>query len=248
MQHHVLQSLLEPCPLTYRSTCPAERSRMWEDTGRGRPFLSQLSWGGGEPAATHSMLTELSRTVVNCSTVSLLPSITGGTGKSKWRAKSVTWKHSSCIHQGQVKTKLNSPYTFRLNILSSSPAALVATQVYLPLSVVWAPVTVSVLRSGLILNTKTASYHHYHHLSLDLPAVKSPTFFCFVTLCGEHYLSPVLLVLLMTSPSFNHWMVGVGVPWARQTSWMLSFSRTPISLDSSDPEILGGTERGLPVY
>lgn len=67
-------------PLTYRSTCPAERSRMWEDTGRGRPFLSQLSCGGGEPVATHSMLTELSRTVINFSTVSPLPSITGGTG------------------------------------------------------------------------------------------------------------------------------------------------------------------------
>lgn len=47
----------------------------------------------------------------------------------------------------------------------------------------------------------------------------------------------------MTSPSFNHWMVGVGVPLARQTSWMLSFRRTPISLGSSDPEILGGTKR-----
>lgn len=66
-------------PLTYRSTCPAERSRMWEDTGRGRPFLSQLSWGGGEPVATHAMLIELSWTVVSSSTVSLLPSITGGT-------------------------------------------------------------------------------------------------------------------------------------------------------------------------
>lgn len=82
LQQHVLQTVLEPCPLTYRSTCPAERSRMWEDTGRGRPFLSQLSCGGGEPVATHSMLTELSRTVVNCSTVSLLPSITGGTEKA----------------------------------------------------------------------------------------------------------------------------------------------------------------------
>lgn len=246
MQQHVLQSPLEPCPLTYRSTCPAERSRMWEDTGRGRPFLSQLSWGGGEPVATHSMLTELSRTVVNCSTVSLLLSITGGTEKSEWKGKSVTWKHSSCNHQGQVK-KWNPPYTFRLNILSSSPAVLVATQVYLPLSAVWAPVTVSVLRSGLILNTKTASCHHYHHYNITYhwTGLKSPIFFFF---CGKHYLSPVLLVLLRTSPSFNHWMVGVGVPWARQTSWMLSFSRTPISLGSSDPEILGGTERELPVY
>lgn len=67
------------CPLTYRSTCPAERSRMWEDTDRGRPFRSQLSCGGGDPVATHSMLTELSRTVVSCSGVSLLPSIKGGT-------------------------------------------------------------------------------------------------------------------------------------------------------------------------
>lgn len=73
------------CPLTYRSTCPAERSRMWEDTDRGRPFLSQLSCGGGEPAATHSMLTELSRTVVSCSAASLLPSITGGTEKATGR-------------------------------------------------------------------------------------------------------------------------------------------------------------------
>lgn len=55
----------------------------------------------------------------------------------------------------------------------------------------------------------------------------------------------MLLVLLMTSPSFNHWTVGVGVPLARQTSRMLSFSRTPISLGSSDPEILGGTKREL---
>lgn len=53
----------------------------------------------------------------------------------------------------------------------------------------------------------------------------------------------MLLVWLMTSPSFNHWMVGVGVPLAWQTSWMLSFSSTPISLGSSDPEILGGTKR-----
>lgn len=55
-------------------------------------------------------------------------------------------------------TKWNPPYTFRLNILSSSPAVLVATQVYLPLSVVWALVTVSVLPSGLILNTQRQ--HH----------------------------------------------------------------------------------------
>lgn len=53
---------------------------MWEETGSGRPFLSQLSCGGGEPVATHSMLMELSRTVVNSSnTFSLLPFITGGT-------------------------------------------------------------------------------------------------------------------------------------------------------------------------
>lgn len=70
------------CPLTYRSTCPAERSRMWEDTDRGRPFLSQLSCGGGDPVAAHSMLTELSRTLVSCSALSLLPSITGGTGEA----------------------------------------------------------------------------------------------------------------------------------------------------------------------
>lgn len=70
---------VQSCPLTYRSTCPAERSRMWEDTDRGRPFLSQLSCGGGEPVATHSMLTELSRTVVSCCASSLSPSITGGT-------------------------------------------------------------------------------------------------------------------------------------------------------------------------
>ena len=57
------------------------------------------------------------------------------------------------------------------------------------------------------------------------------------------YLRPLLPSLLMTSPSFNHWMVGGGVPWTRQTSWMLSLSRTPISLGSSDPEMLGGTER-----
>lgn len=54
---------------------------MWEERGRGRPFRSQLSCGGGEPVATHSMLTEASRTVVSSSTVSLLPFITGGTEK-----------------------------------------------------------------------------------------------------------------------------------------------------------------------
>lgn len=59
------------------------------------------------------------------------------------------------------------------------------------------------------------------------------------------YLRSLFPPLLMTSPSFNHWTVGVGVPWTRQTSWMLSFSRTPISLGSSDPEILGGTKREL---
>lgn len=79
-------------------------------------------------------------------------------------------------------------------------------------------------------------------------------FFCDLSLLiAVLYLSPMFFILLMTSPSFNHWMVGVGVPWARQTSWMLSFSRTPISLGSSDPEILGGTmgETGVscnPVY
>lgn len=149
MQQRVLQTVLEPCPLTYRSTCPAERSRMWEDTGRGRPFLSQLSCGGGEPVATHSMLTELSRTVVNFSTVSLLPSITGGTEKvigeqneNKLFMPSLRTSDSNCfqwtIHQECIRKfkKINPPYTFRLNILSSSPAVLVATQVYLPLSVV----------------------------------------------------------------------------------------------------------------
>lgn len=175
MQQHVLQTVLEPCPLTYRSTCPAERSRMWEDTGRGRPFLSQLSCGGGEPVATHSMLTELSRTVVNFSTVSLLPSITGGTEKvigeqneNKLFMPSLRTSDSNCfqwkIHQECIRKfkKINPPYTFRLNILSSSPAVLVATQVYLPLSVVWAPITVSVLPSGLILKTKAESHHHYN--------------------------------------------------------------------------------------
>lgn len=82
----------------------------------------------------------------------------------------------------------------------------------------------------------------YHHVSLN-HAVKSLIFFYFILFCGKHYLTPILLVLLMTSPSFNHWMIGVGVPLARQTSWMLSFTRTPISVGSSDPEILGGTKR-----
>lgn len=52
------------------------------------------------------------------------------------------------------------------------------------------------------------------------------------------------MVSLRTSPSFSHWMVGVGAPLALQTSWMLSFRRTPTSLGSSEPEILGGTRRG----
>ncbi|TNN23061.1 hypothetical protein EYF80_066822 [Liparis tanakae] len=53
---------------------------MWADSGSGRPFLSQLSWGGGEPAATHSMLTEPSRTVVSRSPP---PPITGGAAGNK---------------------------------------------------------------------------------------------------------------------------------------------------------------------
>lgn len=52
---------------------------MWEDSGSGRPFRSQLSCGGGEPVATHSMLTEAPRMVLSSSTASLLPFITGGT-------------------------------------------------------------------------------------------------------------------------------------------------------------------------
>lgn len=217
---------------------------MWEDTGRGRPLLSQLSCGGGEPVATHSNLTESSRTEVNCSTLSLLPSITGGTKKKSEENKLKTTLHSAIKQKDQnVKNvftkKSNPPNTFRLNILSSSPALLVATQVYFPLSAVWALITVSVLPSGLILNTNV-SVSSWDHLSPKWPAEKLFYFFSF---CGNYYPKSLLLVWLMTSPSFNHWIVGVGVPLAWQTSWMLSFISTPISLGSSDPEILGGTKR-----
>ena len=59
------------------------------------------------------------------------------------------------------------------------------------------------------------------------------------------HLSPSapLPVPLSRSPSFSHWMVGGGVPWARHSSWTLWFSRTPMSLGISEPEILGGTGR-----
>ena len=154
---------------------------MCEDTGRGRPFLSQLSCGGGEPAATHSIFTELSRTVVSCSTVSLLPSITGGTGNVNGKQKrSVAWKQSPqlfLLNDTWSRNELNPPYTFRLNILSSSPAVLAATHVYLPLSVVWAPVTVSVLPSGLILKTKAASRPHYNITYHWIGLLLNPLFF-----------------------------------------------------------------------
>lgn len=97
--HYMHRKMLfkQPRPLTYRSTWPADRSRMCEDTGRGRPFLSQLSWGGGEPVATHSMLTELSRTVINSSTVSLLPSMRGGTaGAHGEKDEKLTRPHNIC--------------------------------------------------------------------------------------------------------------------------------------------------------
>lgn len=150
------------CPLTYRSTCPAERSRMWEDTDRGRPFLSQLSCGGGDPLATHSMLTELSSTVVSCSVVSLLPSITGGTEKvAKWQIEK-----QQKIKSNSLSRVVNLPYTLTLNILSSSPAGLLATQVYLPLSEVWASFKVNVLLSGLKLKATTESHQKQSWSSL----------------------------------------------------------------------------------
>lgn len=78
-----------------------------------------------------------------------------------------------------------------------------------------------------------AELHHNNILTLQRHFI--------LFLLSKHYLSPMLLVSLMTAPSFNHCRVGFGVPLARQTSWMLSFSRTPISLGRSDPVILGGT-------
>lgn len=37
-------------------------------------------------------------------------------------------------------------------------------------------------------------------------------YFVCIAHCAILYLSPLLPVLLMASPSFSHWMVGVGVP------------------------------------
>lgn len=167
-------SLHDPCPLTYRSTWPAERSRMWEEIGRGKPFLSQFSCGRGEPVTTHCILTELSRTAVRRSMASLLPSITGGT---VWANGECVQKREKSLHIIRMsfclkkkKKEQHAPYTFRLNILSSSPAALVATQVYFPLSAGRARVTVSVLPSGLTLSIKTPNILHQKHMPRKLSA------------------------------------------------------------------------------
>ena len=245
MQH----CLLIYHPLTYRSTCPAERSRMWEDTGRGRPFLSQLSCGGGEPVATHSMLTELSRTVINSSTVSPLPSITGGTGGAdgeRGQCCENKLKRQGEIQPGETVCILKC-FKPTIDIQSEYPVLLSCTVGgYTSVFATVCGVSSSHREYAAIWtdSERKAALHscsYDHNITEQSQTLHIKSHFVIIFWQVLLYLYPVLPVLVMTSPSFSHWMVGVGVPWTRQTSCRLSFSRTPISLGSSDPEILGGT-------
>lgn len=102
------------------------------------------------------------------------------------------------------------------------------------------------LHRWCLLQRPWACYHLDWSCSLpsSLPSIAKWTC-CKWHFSKVYYLSSPPLVRLIASPSFNHWMAGVGLPLAWQTSWILSFSRTPISRGSSDPEMLGGTNREL---
>lgn len=107
---------------------------------------------------------------------------TGTTPRSEWTVFLIRFFLFIFNFFCYCEPKLNLPYTLRLKILSSSPALLVATHVYLPLSVVWVAVTVSVLPSGLILQRHKEHGHavlccgfnaYRHHITVSwstLPA------------------------------------------------------------------------------
>lgn len=66
-------------------TVSAVRSRVRGERSRGRPFHSQLIWGGGFPAARHSRVTTLSCATCTSRGEPTSPEIEGGTKTGrKW--------------------------------------------------------------------------------------------------------------------------------------------------------------------
>lgn len=63
---------------SYLKIFPEERGRICEDTGRGRPFFSQLICGVGSPVTKHSMFTDVSKAAA-IDTGSSFSAILGGT-------------------------------------------------------------------------------------------------------------------------------------------------------------------------
>lgn len=130
----------------YKAHCMCTSLFDWYPTCRGWPSLSQARVGGGTASDLHSKVTCLFSST-DTSWLLLFPAILGGTATGqKWP---LTYFYITIIWIDQVKLKArcvnfrlchffrNSPCTRTRNSLSSSPAGLLAKQLYLPVSSNW---------------------------------------------------------------------------------------------------------------